>query len=86
MGEHSQRLGHLGESKVDVTLSQAGEEGEGREEQMQHPGGSKVQNEWVTEMVELYKVGQLGEGKPAPGLKKFRVGAGLCQSGEPCNK
>lgn len=63
VGEHSQRLA---ESKVDVTLSQAGEEGEGREEQMQHPGGSKVQNEWVTKMVELYKVGQLGEGKTSP--------------------
>ena len=35
MGEHSQRLGHLGETRVDMTLSQVGEEGEGREEQVQ---------------------------------------------------
>lgn len=49
--EHSQRQGHLGKSSVDMTRLQEGD-------QLQQPGGPKVQKEWTTEMVRVYREGQ----------------------------
>jgi hypothetical protein len=46
--------------------------------QMQQPGGPKVQRERVTKIVGLYRE----EAQP-PGLKSFGVGGGVCQLGGP---
>ena len=81
MEEHSQRQGHLGDSRVGMTrLSWAtwgGREEEG-EERAGEPGGSMVRREQVTKMSGLYR-----EEQPSPCNEKFRLWSGVNQPESP---
>jgi hypothetical protein len=74
VGEHRKRQGHLGESRVDMTLGRGGrvaEEERGRKEHQEYqPGGRGWRGEnkknQVSKMVGLYREGWLGEGHPRP--------------------
>lgn len=62
---YGRRQGHLREFRVAVTLRRGGKGREGREgNQVQQPGGPKVQREGVTKMVGLYREGLPEEGQP----------------------
>lgn len=74
MGDHSQSQGHLGKSRVDMTLSR-GCTGWGQGNQVQQSAGPKVQTV-VTKMVGLYRAWQ-----PSPWAGEFGVGAAGLQPG-----
>lgn len=68
----------------------SGEEGTAASDQEQQPGPEdwlrKQKKGRVIKMAGLYRDGQLGEGSPAPGLEKFRLGGRVCQPEGPYNR
>ena len=74
VGEHSQRQGPLGETRVVMTLNYVGTESGGGEEGREgnHYSSQEVekgQREEVTKMSGLYWEEPLGKGSPAPELE-----------------
>jgi hypothetical protein len=80
VGEHSQRQTHLGESRVDMTLSHVGKKRKGKRGE---PGAAarrpKVQKKQNKEVSGFHREEPLREGQPSLRAGQFRVEGGVCQ-------
>lgn len=72
--EHSQRQGHLGESREDLTLSPARGWGEDKQVQAARRPKREDGKGQLTKVVDYIRKGSWGKGSLAPGLGKGRVG------------
>lgn len=69
-GDHGQMQEHVGESRVDITLSHWRKGGKERER--------RPKRDWATKMTELYR-----ERQPSPLAGEFRVGIGYTSQSYP---
>ena len=85
-GEHSQRQGHLGESRVDVTSRWSWDMWETEREKETGERGTQCSSQeakdiqgWVTIKSGLCREEPLREGQPSPWAGKFRAEVRVCQ-------
>lgn len=69
-GEHSQRQRHVGESRMDMTMSHVGREGRGEPAAAARRSKMKRSNQ---KCLDYIKKGSWGKGSLSPGLENFRV-------------